>query len=91
MVGIGSGELQTLISTLQNLNTQVGYIFQALTSRPLPAAAMVVEVKIAGQMGATTPAAPLPSSPEGYVTLHVPGLGPRRVAFYALENGGGRP
>ena len=83
MVGMGSGELQTLISTLQNLNTQVGYIFQAISGRPLPAPA-VVEVKIAGQMGATAPASPLPSAPEGYVTLDIPGVGPRLIPYYPV-------
>jgi hypothetical protein len=84
MVGMGSGELQTLISTLQSLNTQVGFIFQALSSRPLPAVA--VDVKIAGQMGAVTTSAPL-GAPEGYVTIDIPGVGPRLIAYWPVSNG----
>lgn len=77
------GEIQTLISTLQNLNTQVGYIFQALTGRPVPTVA--VDVNIAGQMGAVAAASgPLPIEPEGFVTIDIPGVGPRLIPYYPV-------
>lgn len=67
---IGGGELQTLISTLQNTNTQLGHIYTVLT-------------KInAGVGGPAQTSAAAAAEPEGYFVMDVPGVGPRRVPYY---------
>ena len=70
--GATGGELQTLISTLQNTNTQLGHIMRAIQgASPLPPTAPVLA------------RGPLPIEPEGYFTYDIPGVGPRLVAYYA--------
>jgi hypothetical protein len=90
---ISGGELQTLISTLQNGNTQLGHIYQSLGGvaplaaaiSALAAAAAPIQVgAISARTGGSGLAAPLPDSPEGYVTINIPGVGPRLIAYYPV-------
>jgi hypothetical protein len=94
---ISGGELQTLISTLQNGNTQLGHIFQALggvrteitslTSQMgavAEAAAPVQMGALAARTGGSGRAAPLPNNPEGYITVNIPGVGPRLIPYYPV-------
>jgi hypothetical protein len=92
---ISGGELQTLISTLQNGNTQLGHIFQALGGVALPFSQLAAELsaiaKAAPQMGEVVSrtggaglSAPLPDAPEGYVTIDIPGVGPRLIPYYPV-------
>jgi hypothetical protein len=88
---ISGGELQTLISTLQNGNTQLGHIFQALGGvAPLAAAisalaaASVQMGEVVSRTGGAGLSAPLPDAPEGYVTIDIPGVGPRLIPYYPV-------
>jgi hypothetical protein len=81
------GELQTLISTLQNGNVQLGNIFQALGGvRPAlndlgARLNAIAQGTLPLQMGGVTTSAPL-GAPEGYVTVNIPGVGPRLIAYW---------
>jgi hypothetical protein len=88
---VSGGELQTLISTLQNGNTQLGHIFQALGGvAPLAAAistlaaASVQMGEVVSRTGGAGLSAPLPDAPEGYVTIDIPGVGPRLIPYYPV-------
>jgi hypothetical protein len=85
---VSGGELQTLISTLQNGNTQLGHIFQALGGVALPFSQLAAELsaiaKAAPQMGAAV-AATAPTQFEGYITVDIPGVGPRLIPYYSTE------
>jgi hypothetical protein len=89
MAEIGGGELQTLISTLQHGNTQTGHLIRAtagispVLSEVTAALRGVAQAALPGQMGAVVPAwGPLPLEPEGYITVTIPGVGPRLIAYY---------
>jgi hypothetical protein len=98
---ISGGELQTLISTLQNGNTQLGHIFQALGGvASIPALSASISALAAAATPATSPmqigalaartggaglAAPLPDAPEGYITIDIPGVGPRLIPYYPVS------
>ena len=86
MAEIGGGELQTLISTLQSGNTQLGHITQALGSVAALSQqiAGLAQAALSNQMGGVMTAAPLPAEPEGYVTVNIPGVGPRLVPYYPV-------
>jgi hypothetical protein len=75
------GELQTLITTLQNTNTQLGQIYRVLTHINTgvggPPVALVQAFTQA--IAIATP------QPEGYHTIDVPGVGPRRVPYYPVQ------
>jgi hypothetical protein len=85
------GELQTLISTLQNGNQQLGHIYRA-TAGLTPALSdvatrlsAVAQGALGPQMGAVAQATgPLPIEPEGYVTVNIPGVGPRLIPYYPV-------
>jgi hypothetical protein len=78
MAEAGSGELQTLISTLQNTNTQLGHIIRAIQgASPLPPTEPVIFAR-----AEFTPTGPLPVEPEGYVTINIPGVGERLIPYY---------
>jgi hypothetical protein len=97
MAEVSGGELQTLISTLQNGNVQLGHIYRATAglTPALSEVAMRLSAVAQGafgpQMGATSPvaggrgsAAPLPDAPDGYITLEIPGVGPRLIPYYPV-------
>jgi hypothetical protein len=71
MPGDFGGELQTLISTLQNGNVQLGHIVERLD-----------KLYSLGPGRAVAATGPLSVEPEGYFTFDVPGVGPRLVAYY---------
>lgn len=74
-----SGELQTLISTLQSTNTQLGHIIRAIEgAAPLPPTAPVFAVSN------VLSRAPLPDRPDGYITIDVPGVGQRLIPYYPV-------
>lgn len=93
---ISGGELQTLISTLQNGNTQLGHIFQALGGvaslgqlstqlAALAEAAVGMQMgEVAVRSGGAGLAAPLPDTPDGYITVNIPGVGPRLIPYYPV-------
>jgi hypothetical protein len=91
---ISGGELQTLISTLQNGNTQLGHIFQALGGvAPLATAISALAAtsaavpqmgEVVSRTGGAGLSAPLPDAPEGYVTIDIPGVGPRLIPYYPV-------
>lgn len=97
MAEVSGGELQTLISTLQNGNVQLGHIFKQLgtTTTALSALASglnaVAQAAIGSQLGEVAQAAggrgygaPLPDAPDGYITIDIPGVGPRLVPYYPV-------
>ncbi len=90
MAEVSGGELQTLISTLQNGNTQLGHIYRqiggltpaltALTAQLSSLADSSVGSRLSDAMAA---AGPLPDEPEGFVTIEIPGVGPRLIPYYS--------
>jgi hypothetical protein len=97
MAEVSGGELQTLISTLQNGNVQLGHIFKALggTSTQLGALSASLSTvaqaalgsqlgEVAARTGGAGLAAPLPDAPEGYITIDIPGVGPRLIPYYSV-------
>jgi hypothetical protein len=114
MAEIGAGEIQTLISTLQNSNKQSGHIIQAIQGLGVPlasagtaaaraaasaaAAAATAAANtssalrisapngsgsaLAARTGGAGLSAPLPDAPEGYITVDIPGVGPRLIPYY---------
>jgi hypothetical protein len=91
MAEVSGGALQTLISTLQNTNTQLGHIIRAIQgASPLPPTEPVLAQSsltlsaIAARTGGAGLAAPLPDSPEGYITVDIPGVGPRLIPYYPV-------
>jgi hypothetical protein len=94
MPDVSGGELQTLISTLQNGNKQLGHIFQALGGVALPFAQLATQMKaiaeatpqigpVETRTGGSGLAAPLPDAPEGYITVEIPGVGARLIPYYS--------
>lgn len=93
---IGS-ELQTLIATLQSGNQQLGHLIRA-TAGLSPVMAdvgaqlnAIARASMTGQMGATAQnvgttgnAGPLPHAPDGYITVDIPGVGPRLIPYYPV-------
>jgi hypothetical protein len=78
---ISGGELQTLISTLQNGNTQLGHIMRAIQgATPLPPTEPVLALTVSAAVAATAP-----TQFEGYVTVNIPGVGPRLIPYYSTE------
>lgn len=91
------GELQTLISTLQNGNVQLGHLYRA-TAGITPSLAEVstrlsaiAESALGAQMGAIANhtggsgrAGGLPEAPDGYITVNIPGVGPRLIPYYPV-------
>jgi hypothetical protein len=97
MADVIGGELQTLISTLQNGNVQLGHIFQALggtttqLSHLTSRMAAVAEAALGSQLGEVAArtggaggAAPLPDAPDGYITIDIPGVGARLIPYYPV-------
>ena len=97
MAEVSGGELQTLISTLQNGNVQLGHIFKQLGTVATGLGSLtsslssVASAAISGQMGVVATAtggaggaAALPSTPEGYITVDIPGVGPRLIPYYPV-------
>lgn len=93
---IGS-ELQTLISTLQNGNQQLGHLYRATAGITPAMSAMSAAVTsiaqaalplqmggIANRVGGSGAAGPLPPAPDGYITVNIPGVGQRLIPFYPL-------
>jgi hypothetical protein len=89
MAEVSGGELQTLISTLQNGNQQLGHIYRATAG--LAPALSEVAVRLSavaqGALGSqlldpVAAAGPLPLEPEGYITIDIPGVGPRLIPYY---------
>jgi hypothetical protein len=77
---VTGGELQTLISTLQNTNVQLGHIIRAIQgASPLPP---TEPVSAFGPVSNRT--GPPPGAPDGYVTVEIPGVGPRLVPYYPV-------
>jgi hypothetical protein len=78
------GELQTLISTLQNGNVQLGNIVQRLDKLYSlgPGRSAQIFGGIASHVGGSGSAGRLPDAPDGYITVDIPGVGPRLVPFY---------
>jgi hypothetical protein len=88
MAEVSGGELQTLISTLQNGNQQLGHIYRA-TAGLTPALS-----EVAARLSAVAQAAggsqlgevATPTEPplfEGYITVNIPGVGPRLIPYYS--------
>ena len=93
MAEVSSGELQTLISTLQNGNTQSGHIIKAITGLGTPLSTMGAQLSAVasaasrsnGQLqGTVSASAPLPDEPDGYIAVDIPGVGLRRLAYYPV-------
>jgi hypothetical protein len=107
MAQVSSGELQTLVSTLQHSNKQTGEVARAIAALSTPLAAMgaglsgvasaaaannaaVLRVSapngsggaLAARTGGAGLSAPLPDAPEGYITVDIPGVGPRLIPYY---------
>jgi hypothetical protein len=88
MAEVSGGELQTLISTLQLGNQQLGHIYQALGGVALPFNALaqalnsLAENSLGGQIGAVV-AVSEPTQFEGYITIDIPGVGPRLIPYYS--------
>lgn len=79
---ISGGELQTLVSTLQNGNVQLGNIYQAILKvGPVLAGGMGATVTSAGAAGS---GGALPAAPDGYITVTIPGVGPRLIPYYPV-------
>lgn len=97
MAEVSGGELQTLISTLQNGNQQLGHIYKQLGSVPAALTALTTALNavaqsalgaqmggVTGYTGGTGGAAPLPDAPEGYITVNIPGVGERLLPYYSV-------
>lgn len=91
MADVSGGELQTLISTLQNGNTQLGHLIRATAGISPVLSDVATQLSglargsMTGQMGAVAQrAGPLPTSPDGYITVDIPGVGPRLVPYYPV-------
>jgi hypothetical protein len=91
MAEVSGGELQTLISTLQNGNVQLGHIFRATAglSPALSEVAVRLSAVAQGSLGlrlgdSTAATGPLPIEPEGYITIDIPGVGPRLIPYYPV-------
>lgn len=97
MAEVGAGELQTLISTLQNGNVQLGHLIRATAGispaltdvmtqlAAVTAAALTAQMgAVATHVGANGGAAALPQNPDGYVTVNIPGVGPRLIPYYPV-------
>jgi hypothetical protein len=93
---ISGGELQTLISTLQNGNTQLGHIYSSLggvaaLSSLASSLSAIASAAVAMQMSEVVAQAgpgsadPLPDAPEGYVTINIPGVGERLIPYYPVS------
>lgn len=91
MAEVSGGELQTLISTLQNGNTQLGHIYKQLGTVPAALTALssalnaIAQSALDSRLGEAVAAdGQLPLEPEGYVTIDIPGVGPRLVPYYSV-------
>lgn len=95
MAEVSGGELQTLISTLQNGNSQLGHLIKAtagitpVLSEVTAQLAAVANAALVEQMGAVRNnvggsggAGPLPQAPDGYIMVNIPGVGPRLIPYY---------
>jgi hypothetical protein len=85
---ISGSELQTLISTLQNGNTQLGHVFQALGGVRDTIAAQTAQLSAVAQAATASRLGPIatPARPpafEGYVSVDIPGVGPRLIPYYS--------
>jgi hypothetical protein len=96
MAEVSGGELQTLISTLQNGNVQLGHIFRQIGGLTPALSALTAQLSVIAQAalgpqmgevetrtGGAGLAAALPDAPEGYITVDIPGVGPRLVPYYS--------
>jgi hypothetical protein len=85
------GELQTLISTLQNGNQQLGHIYRA-TAGLTPALSdvatrlsAVAQGSLGPRLGEVVQRTGLPPvEPDGYITIDIPGVGPRLIPYYPV-------
>lgn len=90
------GELQTLISTLQNGNQQLSHLIKATAGISPVMADVATQLKgiarasmpaqmgaVAQSVGSTGNAGRLPEAPDGYITVDIPGVGPRLIPFYS--------
>ncbi len=97
MAEVSGGELQTLISTLQNGNVQLGHIYQALGASTSTLSSLATQLgglaaaAIGAQLGAVEThssgpggGAALPATPDGYLTVNIPGVGPRLIPYYPV-------
>lgn len=94
-VEVSGGELQTLISTLQNGNTQLGHLIRA-TAGISPVMSDVASAlnavarnsmqlgAVAQNVGSSGAAGRLPEAPDGYITIEIPGVGPRLIPYYPV-------
>jgi hypothetical protein len=90
MAEVSGGELQTLISTLQNGNTQLGHIYKQLGTVVTSLSSLTSQMNVLAsaaigtRLGDSTAAdGPLPPEPDGYITIDIPGVGPRYVPYYS--------
>jgi len=86
---ISGGELQTLISTLQNGNVQLGHIFKALGATTSQLAMLsahlssIADLAVGPRLGEVVRRTALPPvEPDGYITIDIPGVGPRLIPYY---------
>lgn len=78
--GVLGGELQTLISTLQSTNVQLGGVIKAIQG-------LNTSVLSGAMGGSSTSAAAgsataLPATPAGYISVTIPGVGARKMPYY---------
>lgn len=82
MAGIQSGELQTLVSTLQNGNVQLGNLYQAIQALNTGVLSGAMSTTATSATAGTASA--LPSAPAGYITVNIPGVGNRKMPYYGI-------